>query len=159
MLKTHVKSKTLVFFTLVLILGCHTGGNKPKPQDIYGTWKYVKHNRWHATKYTSEQLDMLKSAVLKIGPDKAEFAGLKFIEPCAHPQWAIARYDTSYAECAQLEPVYTMAELAKMFRFTPIDSKGEWNGCFPDCSVFYLKQDTLINIWGGFPVYFVRKNN
>lgn len=45
--------------------------------------------------------------------------------------------------------------LSKILVFTPVDEKGELT-CYNDCAAIFLKEDTLINVCGGYTFYFVK---
>lgn len=147
-----------LFFIVCLFTSCSTSNDSIKESRIYGNWVYVKHYGWRATKYTSDQLDILKKAELRITKNSIKYEGVGFINECDDIQWQISVYDTSITESQQMELYYTKEELSQVYLFNPVSSStGQWEGCFSDCAIFYLKQDTLINICGGFPIYLIRK--
>jgi len=150
-------SKVIILNMLLFIGGCNLNTiGLQKDKSIEGQWRYAKYLEYHPTKYGIEELNNLKKSRLIITKNRLYYKNIHFVDSCNDINWKCEPYDTSYSESIQLEHFYSKVELSKIYSFTPVDKTGEWQGCFADCAVFYLKQDTLINICGGYPIFLVR---
>ncbi|MEO6670259.1 MAG: hypothetical protein ABIN36_12330 [Ferruginibacter sp.] len=117
---------------------------------ITGQWKCVKHDFRGKQKFSLQQAGKIKSSVLTIKKNTFSYNKLSFIQTCTFNSWEVAPYDTS--EYTNLELIFTKPELEQVKVYSPLDKKGDF-ACYNDCSLFYLKQDTLINVCGGYTFY------
>lgn len=117
---------------------------------ITGQWKCFKHDFRGKQKFSLKQAEKIKATVLTIKKNNFKYGDLSFIKSCSFNSWKIAAYDTS--EYTNLELTFTKPELTQLKICSPVDSKGNF-ACYNDCALFYLKQDTLINVCGGYTFY------
>jgi uncharacterized protein YecT (DUF1311 family) len=151
--------RLLVIFLFLFsgILG-RSQDNSALLSEISGTWKYVKHFAWNASKYNNEDIKMIMLSDLLIGKQKIFFKGpaSELIEECSYKMMAFKGFfdreekDPSAFEDRSMAIKYTKDELSRIKRIE-LD-------CPYNClSVIYLKQDTLIlNYCGGITFYFLK---
>jgi len=124
---------------------------------IYGKWQCVKIDKRGYQKYTWEQAQQLQSSILTIEKNKFYYNNIGFVEPCDFFEWKISKYDTTSLSGTILDIAYKKKDLSKIYVLEPTDGKGE-SACFNNCALFYLKQDTLINICGGYALFLIKSN-
>lgn len=148
------------FFILSLLLFsisysfCQDNKEVVSIDSLYGNWKCVKLDIRGYEKYSLKQAKKLQASILTIEKNTFYYKDITFIDSCHFYGWKIKRYDTTEYNL-NLSITYTKKELARMFEFEPIDTKGEW-GCYNNCTLFFLKDDTLINNCGGYYLYFLK---
>lgn len=101
-------------------------------------------------KYDSNKARRIEHATLVISPHEFYYSNIKFVEKCSFDTIILTAVDTLFADI--MARIYTSAELKKMQEVQMIDRNRE-HACFNDCARFYLKEDTLINICGGYQYY------
>jgi hypothetical protein len=143
---------------LLLLLSFAVSGQAPSAGQppVYGNWKCVRKDYRGYQKFSLQQAEKIRKATLRIEKTTFSFRDIKFIEPCVFAGWKRSKYDTS--EYTSLALVYTKIELTGIQTLEPVDAKGH-PACFNECAIFYLKQDTLINICGGYTYYRVRSRD
>ncbi len=118
---------------------------------LYGVWKCVVLNdKWYQ-KFSLKEAKTLQKSLLHIESHKMYYEGVDFVELCSYHNISEKNYDTS--EYDDLALIYPKAELAKVTVVDLVDKNGE-AACYNDCSILYLKQDTLINVCGGYTLFF-----
>lgn len=141
----------MVFCVLVLLFcGAMVYGQQRADTSIYGRWKCVKHDYRGYQKFSLKQAEKIKVSVLTLGRNTFYYGNVKFVASCRFSSWKRSKYDISIY--SPLELVYSEEQLKDVILLEPIDGGGKFS-CFNDCSIFYLKQDTLINICGGYTYY------
>lgn len=121
-----------------------------QPDNVYGRWKCVKMGMKGYQKYDSNKARRIEHATLVISPHEFYYSNIKFVEKCSFDTIILTAVDTLFADI--MARIYTSAELKKMQEVQMIDRNRE-HACFNDCARFYLKEDTLINICGGYQYY------
>lgn len=124
---------------------------------IFGKWKCVKLNTQGFQKFQITDAEKLQKSNLTITSTTFGYDEIDFIEPCNFKGWSMRNCDTSENLGITLELLYTKDELSKFIEYSPIDENGEF-GCFNDCSIFYMKNDTLINICGGYTLFLIKED-
>lgn len=153
------KKLFFVFLALLYFNGCTAQVEKvPDINYIFGKWKCVKQDYRGYQKFSLEQAEQIRHSILIFEKNNFFYEGVKFIEPCSFTNIKISKYDTSAYLGYSVEYVYLKKELAKVLVIEPVDEKGE-GACFNECAIFFLKQDTLINICGGYTFYMLKDNN
>lgn len=127
--------------------------SKVHEMNINGRWKSVKHDYRGRQKFSLQQANLIRSSVLTIEQNTFNYSKAQFIKSCNFYTWKKSPYDTTVYDNLQL--IYTNAELQKLTIFDPVDKAGNLS-CFNECALFYLKQDTLINLCGGYIFYWVK---
>jgi hypothetical protein len=123
---------------------------------IIGTWKSVKFEYYGYNKFDSKQAEQIKSSKLYIAEHRFMYDSLNFIGPCDYDRFSVTYYDTTHYLGIYLEYIYTRKELSKLLYFKPVDKNGEYS-CFNECTILFLKQDTLISICGGYTNYLIKE--
>ena len=67
----------------------------------------------------------------------------------------MSKYDTVNITGNILDITYRKKELSKIYVLKPVDDKGG-STCFNNCAEFYLKQDTLISMCGGYTLFLLK---
>ncbi len=148
--------KLLTLIILLLNLNCSAQKQEKYTNEyIYGNWKCVKFDKRGLQKYTLQQAQKLQSSVLTVEKDKFYYNDIDFIELCSFNKWKISNYDTTNLSGNILDVLYKKKELSKIRVLEPVDDKEE-PACYNNCAEFYFKDDTLINICGGY-TYFLLK--
>jgi|GEM_PF-2890477 len=122
---------------------------------ILGKWICVKHDYSGYNKFSLEQAEKIRVATLNIEKDKYYYSNIEFIESCIYSKFNISSYDTTRYYGYYIEFLYSKKELSKILVYTPVDNEDK-PSCFNECATFLLKQDTLINICGGYTFYFLK---
>jgi hypothetical protein len=122
---------------------------------ILGTWKCVDHDYRGEEKFNLKQAELIRYSILNIGKHNFSYSKAKFIENCNFSDWEMTMYDTTQDFVYSLEYKYYKSELTKMFSFIPVDSNGR-SACYNECATFFLKEDTLITICGGYTFYWLK---
>lgn len=148
-----------VLICILVFMWCKSYGQEGFFYDeyIYGKWECVKSDYRGYQKYNFEQAEKIRQSVLNIERHRLYYSGIEFIEPCNYSHFNISNFDTSLFYGYSIEFVYSKKELAKIFVYVPVDEKGN-DACFNDCVTLLLKQDTLINICGGYTFYLLKIN-
>jgi hypothetical protein len=123
---------------------------------INGKWHCIKDESIVPTKYNKKQLEQIKSSDLIIENDKFYFEGIKFIDVCSDLNWEITKYDTTQYYADQIEADYDNKELSEILVIEPKAKPGK-EECYNNCVQLFLKQDTLINICGGYTLFFIKE--
>ena len=145
------------FFLILLCCKCFAQRSGAIPADfLYGKWHCIEIGTKGLQKYTWQQIQQLKASTLVIGPNRFYYTDSNFIEPCNFAKWKISSVDTSQFTGTSLDYIYTKAELSKWLEADQIDDKGK-DACFNNCALFYLKNDTLINICGGYTMFLIKQ--
>jgi hypothetical protein len=154
-----ITSKRL-FFCIVLFfsLNCASQEEPSTEISLTGVWKCVKHDYVGYQKFTLEQAEKIRASKLYIENNRLYYKDISFVEPCNFYKLRISNYDTTNYYGNSLEFRYTKKELSKTKLVEPINENGELS-CFNNCSFFVLKQDTLINICGGYTYYLIKEKN
>jgi hypothetical protein len=122
---------------------------------IYGVWKCVKHDYRGFNSIELEQAEKIKISKLHIEKNNAYYENIGFISECKFSKFKVSTYDTLEHTGLILEFRYKKKELSKMLEYEPVDENGKFS-CFNNCAIFYLKQDTLINICGGYTYFLIK---
>ena len=131
-----------------------TDSNLIRPFNFYGNWKCVKLDTRGYEKYSLEQAKKLEATVLTLEKNTVYYHNIDFIDSCHFTHWRIKNYDTTEWNL-NLGITYRKKELAKMFELEALDDKGS-PGCYNNCAIFFLKDDTLINNCGGYYLYLTK---
>jgi len=157
-MKFRNTNKKLLFYIFILLWSSCVAQRRGKisSNDIYGQWKCVKLDKRGFQKYTLEQAKMLEASTLTIDSGKFFYGDeIDFVKPCSFYRWKKSTYDTVNLSGNILDITYKKVELSKISKLEPVDEKGEF-GCFNNCAIFYFKQDTLINICGGYTLFLLK---
>ena len=149
-------NKKVFYILLVPLLLSASHNPIADNNSIIGKWKCVKHEYKGRQKFSLQQAESIRRSILEIRKNTFSYSNVKFVNRCFFSGWKMTAYDT--LEYNNLELRYTKAELQKFTVAVPVDAKGEF-ACFNECALFYLAQDTLINICGGYTFYRVRIRN
>jgi hypothetical protein len=149
----EIKTVCYILFAFVFFICCTQNRSIPE-KDIYGSWKCINGFPWKASKYDQEEIDKIKSSILVIENGKFYFDKISFIETCTFEKIKISKYDTLY-NVPNLRLLYTSKELSVFSAIDLLDKNGEIS-CYNDCAQLFYKQDTLINICGGYTLIFVK---
>lgn len=122
---------------------------------LYGRWKCVKTDYRGYESLSFNQAEKIRKSILNIDSCRIFYDSIDFIGVCEYSKFCISSYDTSGYSGLIIDLLYSKEELSKMLEFTPAYDNCE-RSCFNDCSQFFLKQDTLIHICGGY-TYFLKK--
>jgi hypothetical protein len=141
---------------LFLSITCTTQHKITSPDRfILGKWKSVKWDYSGFNKFTIEQADIIKNCILVVDKEKIYYSSISFIDTCEYYRFLISKYDTTAYLGLSIEYKYTKRELSKLLVLNPLDKEGN-PSCYNDCAIFLLKQDTLINICGGYTYYLLK---
>jgi hypothetical protein len=154
--------KNIFLLNMVLLLSFNSSAQQilPQYQDtyIYGQWQCIKLDTRGYEKFTLQQAKQLQSSILTMRKNTFYYKNVDFIDSCRFSYWGIDKYDTVYPYRDALKMTYSNKELSKMEVLQPTDSAGHF-GCFNDCAIFFFKGDTLINVCGGYTLYFKKVGN
>jgi len=142
----------------MLFLFLKSSGQEKKPYTdnyIYGDWKCVRLDTHGFQKFSWEKAQKLPSSILTVEKTTYYYNNVDFIEVCHFACWNKYMYDTVHLEGRTLDVLYKKRELSKVVVLEPTDSTGDF-GCYNDCAIFYLKGDTLINVCGGYTLFFTK---
>jgi len=92
---------------------------------------------------------------LNIDQNRIYYNNLDFIEVCEYSNFFVSKYDTSLSSRLIIERRYSKLELSKILEFTTVDKDCK-RSCYNDCAQFYLKQDTLMYICGGYTFFLLK---
>lgn len=148
--------KKQAVFLLLLLSTLHAFSQQKKIDQsfLYGKWKVIKHDYRGHQKFSIKQADQLNNSLLVINKTGYQFTNVNFISACPFYKWNIRRYDTTISISLSLEVRYTPKELAKNVSYLEaVNKKGK--PCNNEC-LFFLKQDTLISIVGGYTYFRVK---
>lgn len=126
-------------------------------EQLMGKWKCEKVLGWRATKYSSLQLELIRTAILTIEEGKFYFSGVGFIDTCYGLEWNIKKVDSLTTIPQQLEVLYDSNEIAELYTLELLNKEGNYT-CYNNCAELFLKKDTLINICGGYTLFFTKKS-
>ena len=140
--------------TAFLVFGCSAQQNDV--DIIVGDWKSVKLIDRGYQKFSRIEAEKLYESTLTITHNKFNFKDIDFVEPCVFEKWKVENYDTTEYLGYSIEFLYSKKELSKLLKIIPVDENGELS-CYNECSAFFLKEDTLINICGGYTLYLLRE--
>lgn len=152
-----IKIKALILSSLILSFYSYSRAQTFKNIDgsLYGDWKCIKIGDKGLQKFSREEINNLKKTVLKISKNNIFYEKNEFIDECYFSFLKVEDYDTSNIISDVLETIYTPSELSKFKVITLVDSLGE-PSCYNDCSQFFKKDDTLINLCGGYQIYLIK---
>lgn len=138
--------------------GCFAQQSLNEKATIYGRWKVVKIDYRGYQKFSIEQAKQIRHSILSVQNNTFFYNSIKFIEPCSFYGWNVKNYDTSENQMYNIGFIYSKKELDKLLILEPVDSIGNAS-CYNECAVFFLKQDTLINICGGYTFYLLKQTS
>ena len=124
--------------------------------NIFGTWSSVKFEYYGYHKFDFNQAQKIKASKLYIGEHRFTYDSLAFIGPCDYDRLEFTKYDTTHFMGVYIEYIYTKNELSKLLNIEPVDKNGDPT-CYNECSILFLKQDTLISICGGYTNYLIKE--
>jgi hypothetical protein len=122
---------------------------------IFGKWRCVKLDTRGYQKYSLKQAKIIKRSVLNFERNKIYYSDIDFIKSCYFFKLKLSQYDTLLSRVyynMNLEVIYPKSDLAKILVIELVDSNGR-HSCFNNCAELFLKQDTLINVCGGYTFY------
>ena len=149
------KTKNLLILSCILLVCCNLSTTSKLENQFYGKWECKKVLGWRATKYTSLQLEKIKVSKLIIEKDKFFFGGIEFIDTCNGIEWRVKKVDSLTTIPQQLEVLYDSNEISELYTLEPFNKEGNYN-CYNNCAELFLKRDTLINICGGYTLFFIK---
>jgi len=123
---------------------------------LYGEWKKVKVDNRGYQKLSKAQAEEISNSVLVIEKNQVFYRDIRFMKPCTFYEIKIGKHDWNKPWGISLENRYTKNELSKMDEVAMVNQKGE-RTCFNDCAIFFIKQDTLIHICGGYTFYLTKE--
>jgi hypothetical protein len=151
-----IKNFKIYFLIIQLIylsvVGCNSQGNY-----LLGTWRCVKYLNYGEHKFDSTIAENIRNSNLIITSDKIFNENEISRTECDYFSLEVVPFDTTVTYGYYIEYLYPKKELSKIKKLIPTDMQGE-RTCFNDCSIFLLKQDTLIHICGGYTYYLLRKS-
>jgi hypothetical protein len=147
---------TKPIFLIATFFICNNGNAQSDTGNIsiYGKWICVATDYRGYQKFTAKQAALLKKSILHIDSSKMYYDSIHFLDVCTYASikyrkglekddWSGTSFYYRYSE----------KDLAGMIACEPVDGKGTWS-CYNDCALLYLKNDTLINICGGYTLMF-----
>ena len=151
------KRIALVIICIIMVISGVQSQNNTST-NIFGSWKYVKHESWRVTKYSNKDINSVRKSVLNIDKNKVYFVGPAslLIEPCAYNKMSFKKFfdrdepEPDVSEDRMLAVLYTKKELEKFVR---IELHVDYN-CL---ETMYLKRDTLILNYCGGVTFFLTK--
>jgi hypothetical protein len=155
----HIRILKRIIFVIILFtfINCYSQNELKNPNDIiYGRWKCVKHDYGGYNSFTFEQAEAIRTSILNIEKNKIYYTNINFVGKCDYSKFKVTPYDTTLYLGLIIEFRYTKRELSKIMVYDPVDKNGDF-ACFNDCAIFYLKQDTLINICGGYTFFLIKE--
>jgi dipeptidyl aminopeptidase/acylaminoacyl peptidase len=126
-------------------------------KNIIGNWECVKFNSRGNQKFSISQANQIKKSILVIQKNSFYYNRVKFVDICKFSNWKISLYDTVNLTGNFLDFIYSKKDLINIKVLDPVDNVNEYS-CFNNCAEFFLKDDTLINICGGY-AYYLKKIN
>lgn len=155
----NIKVKAVILFFLTLILfSCQSNKKNNDSQTIMGEWIIVKQNYKGYQKFSLDEAHKIEESILNINKSEIFYENIDFISPCNFDKLLIELIDTTKLYGATIEYLYTKKELTKIQSIIPVNINNQPT-CFNNCATFYLKQDTLINICGGYTFFLKKINN
>lgn len=150
-------------FCILLLFSCnaqdrHADDEHNSNNPLIGKWKSVRLDKRGFQEFDLEKADLISQSLLIISEDSVAYSSIDFIDLCRFSRWKIEQYDTNEHMGFSLDFLYTKEELSKILLYRPVDQNGNF-ACYNDCSNFFLKGDTLINICGGYTFFLVRELN
>ncbi len=152
-----MKKKLIFLPVFILFAFCYKQKDEARTNLIVGEWKVVKINTKGYQRYTLEEANLLKSSTLVVTDSSFYYKNISFVDSCTFARWKYSSYDTVNLLGNLLDIEYRKKTLSKIIVVEPVDSLGAW-GCYNNCSQFFMKDDTLINICGGYGFYLVRND-
>jgi len=149
--------KIIPVVVLFIFVSCYFQTETKNRSDlIYGKWKCVKHDYGGFNSFTFEQAEAIRKSILNIEKNKIFYMNNSTVGVCEYSKFIISNWDTTLYTGLIIEFRYTKKELSKIQVFNPVDEKGNF-ACYNDCAKFFLKQDTLINVCGGYTFYLIKE--
>ena len=128
-------------------------------ESIYGKWKCVATDFRGYQKFTLKQADVVKKSILNIEKNKMYYSEVDFIDLCTFDSIIYKRgLEKEDWSGTSFFYRYSKKDLSEMIACIPVNAKGEWS-CYNECAQLYLKQDTMINICGGYTFFLKRVNS
>lgn len=121
---------------------------------LIGNWRTVKIDDQGMQSISNDKAKEIEKSVLRVEKNKISFAGANFIDSCVFFRFNLKPYDTE-SDYAGLRILYTDKELSSALWITAVDKDDNFC-CYNDCNLFVLKEDTLINICGGYTYFRVK---
>lgn len=148
----------IIITFLLYIQGCESQKKGNINEYLTGKWEIILHDYRGYQKFSLAQTNQIEKADLIITEDSYYYEGVGFIDTCQFAKWKKGPYDTSNYYGWSIEFKYSKSELAKFMYIEPVNKQGDFS-CYNECNIFFLKQDTLINICGGYTYYLVKSKN
>lgn len=127
---------------------------------VFGRWKCVVIDYRGYQKFSIEEAKNIEKSVFVVGKHKMYYEGIASIELCEYDTLVGNIVDTSALTGASFEYKYSKDDLSKIIQFAQLNKRGELPmSCYNECSQLFLKEDTLINICGGYTFYLTKIDN
>ncbi|MFN8241417.1 MAG: hypothetical protein U0X39_11810 [Bacteroidales bacterium] len=147
--------KLASIFLVFLLEDCSRHKND-QPFDVFGVWNCIRLDTVMISKPTPGLEEESKEPRLHIDFTKLYFENLDIIKPCTYDWLKVHKYDTTSTKGIILEKIYNKKDLVKTLCIEPVDNDNKPT-CKSGCASLFLKQDTLISLFGGHVYYFVKE--